>query len=197
MFKKILSLTLVLIMVVGLSTNTFATEDANYNIGLNVAEEEKTLVQDEFKSDFIKPTGPVYEYYWAILNKSVDSNKFGAWRDGPTGRGPGDLSINQGTNLNRSFTASITGSYPVGIGAIEINLGVNIGTSKTYGTNYKIYVKSGERKTIKYRPKIKVYKVTQAYYRMNSLTGELTVMDTKEAYVDVFNDWDYDWRYGY
>lgn len=219
MFKRLLFMTLALVIMLGMGTSVFATKNSDFgllkkefenqplnqihpdsevvNINLNVGNEEKIYIQDKSDTSLITPMGPLYEYFWAISSKSKVRMDFGSWRDGPSGKGPANLSINQATNLDRSFTASLTGEYPVGKGTIEASLGITIGTSKSYGTTYDIDIPSDTIRTIIYRPKIDVYEVTQTYYRMNSITGELTSMDKKVATVEAFNNWDYSWRNGY
>lgn len=169
------------------------------HINLNTINEDKIYIQDQSDYDDSKnqPYGPIFEYYWKITSKTIYNTKFGAWRDGPTGFGPGSLSINESQTINRNFTASISGEYPVGLGTIGASLGVDIGKTKSYGTSYTINLASGERKTIMFRPKINVYRIVQTRYKVNMYTGEMTPIDTKIAYVDVFNNWDYSWRYGY
>lgn len=139
-----------------------------------------------------------YSTYWKITSNTVDRTYFGSWRTGPTGLGPGTLSINESTTLNRSFTASITsGKAQVGNSTIGAQLGVTIGKSVSHGTNYSITLNSGERKTIIYRPKITVHKIVQTKYRVNNYTGKTQVLDKQNVYVETFNSWDYSWRNGY
>jgi len=125
----------------------------------------------------------LYEYAWKITGKIVDRTEFGDWRVGPTGLGPGSLNINQSTTLNRSFTNSISGCYPIGVSTIAASLGTTIGVAKTYGTSYTITLRDGERKTIIFRPKIKVWKITQTYYQYPvGMIGDPVALDTKVAY---------------
>ncbi len=142
-------------------------------------------------------TDPIYSYYWEITSNTPHQLKFGAWRTGPTGRGPATLSITNQTGYNRSFTATISGEYPIGLSLIGVELGVVIGQYQEYATSYSIEIPAGERRTITFRPKIQVHKIVQTYFRYNNYTGTKEAMDTKTAYVDTFIDWDYDWHPDY
>lgn len=139
-----------------------------------------------------------YNTYWKITSSSYSHSYFGEWRTGPTGRGPGTLNINESTNLNRNFTANISsGKVQVGNSTIGAQLGVSIGKSISYGTSYSITLGNNERKTIIYRPKVAVHKVTQTKYRTNNYTGKTEKLATETVTVDTFSSWDYDWRNGY
>ncbi|WP_053217692.1 hypothetical protein [Virgibacillus senegalensis] len=140
----------------------------------------------------------LYEYKWVVTSTSVVSNSFGSWRVGPTGHSPGTLSVNESTTLNRSYTNTISGNYSIGKSAIGSSLGVTIGKSQTHGTSYTISLSTGQTKTIIVRPKIKRYKVISTYYRYPvGTTGSRKAIKTETAYVNTFNGWDYNWRYGY
>lgn len=125
------------------------------------------------------------------------SSDFEDWRVGPTGLGPATLSINEGSGIDKSFTSSISGSYPVGIAGINLLLGVFINESQEHGTSYSISIPSGQRKTIIYRPKYVTYKVFQRFYQKDTWTGKKTLINTSIAYVTKFSTWDYSWKYGY
>lgn len=160
----------------------------------------KTFGSDEI---FIPDTNRVttrsglYTYGWKIKSTEKDTRGYGVWREGPTGRGPCTLNINEGTAINREFTVTIDGNYDIGKAAIGAALGVTIGKTDTYGNSYSIDVGPGDRKTIKFRPKYQTYKVVSEYVKMNNTNGSCTVLDTQTAYVDEFVNWDYDWKYGY
>lgn len=130
------------------------------------------------------PTNITYE----ITDKKVVGRGWGDLRNGPTGTGPGTLSINNSKTLNRSFTNTITGDYPIGAGKIATSLGVTIGEAKTYGTTYTITLAKGEKKKIVFQPKYVVYEVTQRMYA-NGIATKVY----KKAQVEVFEDWEYDW----
>ncbi|ENY8332336.1 TPA: hypothetical protein ACKONR_000406 [Clostridioides difficile] len=124
---------------------------------------------------------------WTIHSKTkVPGTYYGAWRNGPSGKGPATLSINNSSSINRSFTNTVSGSYPVGEGSLSTSLGVTIGKVKTYGTSYSIPIKANEKRMIIFRPRYTKYKVEQWYYAKGSFTGK-----TATAYVSVFSDWDY------
>lgn len=206
MKKKVYCLlvfTIILTNLIGTSAlavsnnNDIHPDSPIHHINLDTTNEEKVYVQDNDSNDQSSYRVPIYEYHWKITSKSVYRRKFGSWREGPSGKGPGDLSINESNTINRNFTASISGKYPIGVGAIGSSLGVDIGKSDTYGTSYRINLKENEIKTIIFRPKINVYKVVQTKYKINMLSGKMTPIREEVAYVDVFNNWDYSWRNGY
>lgn len=126
---------------------------------------------------------------WEIYSKKKISTNYGSWRDGPSGKGPATLSINSATTLNKSFTNTISGSYPIGEAQVASNLGVSIGKSKTYGTSYLIKIPSGVRQMIIFRPRYDTYEVKQRYYAKGTLTGK-----TSTCKVKIFSDSDYDFK---
>lgn len=129
-------------------------------------------------------------YSYKITKKEVWGRGWGSFRNGPSGRGPSTLSINQSKTLNRSFTNTLSGEFPIGKGKIGTSLGVEIGVAETYGTSSSIPVEAGKRKQIIYRPEYVQYRVTQRMY-VNGIATNVY----KYAYVNVFEDWDYDWKY--
>lgn len=112
---------------------------------------------------------------------------YGAWENGPEGRGPATLTMAE----TRTATNSITGTF-TSIGDISAALGVSIGVSISHYAGYSVAVPSYYKYRIIYRPRFYRYKVVQnQYYRIDgysTLTGS-----TKTCYVNVFNDWDFDW----
>lgn len=187
-----LCLTLVIIAtgIFGFSTRALAINSANENVILSLNEQTE---DGKIDAKYLEQ----HSYKWEITSKTISSYSYGGWRVGPTGYGPGSISINESSNLNRSFTATISGSFPIGTQPIGASIGVTIGKSYSYGTSYTVPLASGERKTIIYRPKIKTYKIVQTYYRINNYTGKKEAIKTATAYVDAFQSWDYNWRYGY
>ncbi len=180
MKKKLLSIFLVGILLLNFSGIVFAsTKDSTI---MNPIPKNNRCIGYTF---FYKTTPGVYSY------------NYGNWRTGPTGFGPAKLSINKESGLNRGFTSTISGSWPVGISTINTLLGVSIGQSINHGTSYTISIESGKRKTILYRPKYIKYKVKQEYYQQDTWTGEKKLLSTSVAYVTKFNAWDYSWKYGY
>lgn len=202
MVKKSITILMVLVLTMSFSAISFADNQPhpdspvhkiNLKTDMNVVESDYQI-----NGNRIEPKATFgYRLRWEIADKSKYRTKYGEWRDGPTGRGPGTLSINDSHSINRSYTASISGDYPVGEGTIGASLGVQIGESETYGTSYSVKLDDDERKTIEFRPKVQVYKVTQNFVQIDTYTGEKTVLSTDYAYVDVFHSWDYDWREGY
>ncbi len=112
--------------------------------------------------------------------------------EGPSGKGPGTITLSNAKGYNFNVTNTISGSY-TSVGAIASSLGVTIGKSKTYSTSYSVKVPNGKRYQIIYRPQFKVYKVIETeYYRIDGYdtkTGR-----TKTSYVSVFSNWDYSWK---
>lgn len=143
-------------------------------------------VVDQSKAVVLAPTRRTYK----ITSKKVLGYGYGAYRSGPSGKGPGTLSINSSTTISRSYTNTISGDYPIGKKAISHSLGVTIGKSKTYGTSYSISIEKGKRKQIIYRPRYKNIQVKQRLYANGVATNIY-----KYATVKVFNNWDYSWKY--
>jgi len=159
--------------------------------GLNVPSVAKA------ESSGVVEPDQLYEYRWEITSKTVDSNTYGAWRTGPTGKGPATVSMSQSSSLNISFTNTISGSYTIGKTAISESLGITIGTSETYGTSYAINIPDNSTRTIIYRPKIRTYKVVSKHYRYPvGVYANRTAIKTETSYVDSFSGWDYSYRIG-
>ncbi|WP_155812751.1 hypothetical protein [Oribacterium sp. oral taxon 078] len=166
----------------------------------NVYANERELARDDRMLNASADIFPVenYTYSWRVISKSVSGYSFGNWRKGPTGRGPGSLSINEGSTLNRNFTNTISGAYSWGEGNIGLSLGVSIGKSETHGTSYTIQLNKGQIKTILLRPKIKIYRVVTGYYKLPvNAAGRAKLIKKETSYVRVFNGWDYSWKSGY
>jgi len=158
---------------------------------------EDVLLQESNDVDTIVPM-QLYEYIWQVTSKTGNPITYGTWTDGPTGLGPADLDINESETISREYTNSITGEYTIGKSKIAASLGTTIGIAKTYGTSYSIQLADGVRKTIIFRPKLKVYKVISTYYRYPvGLPGEKVAIATETCYVTTFVNWDYSWRCGY
>lgn len=167
---------------------------------VEIIQEPGQVIQNpyEVNPNTIYEPNELYSYGWEVTSTSAYANKFGAWRDGPTGTGPASLDINQSKQINRTFTNTITGDYSIGKAKISTTLGVTIGETKTYGTSYRVPIAQNETKTIIYRPKIRTYKVVSTYFRYPmGTTGNPVALKTETSYVDTFVDWDYYWRYGY
>lgn len=129
-------------------------------------------------------------YFWRVTNKSVIGYPYGAWRNGPSGRGPATLSLTNSRGYNTSVTNTISGSY-TSVSTISASLGITIGLTKTYGVTYSVSVPKGSTYQIKYRPQFKRYKVVETqYYRIDGYTRQV---GQKISYVDVFYSWNYTW----
>lgn len=197
--KKIVSLFLAFVLVLGCSVNVFATEihdetQISY-LPHNGEEHFEAEVREEKKekiTDFVTVYG--YDYTRGSL-------KSGAWRNGTSGGSSvsaSDLTFNRSydESYNISFSASVSGSYTNG-GTIGRELGVTLGASKGYslGSGYSVTVPKGSHYLIKYRPKYYTYTVVETKYmeRYNPGLGgmERYKVESKTCYVDVFSHWDF------
>ncbi|MCK1993966.1 hypothetical protein GW626_02950 [Peribacillus muralis] len=206
MLKKLSISLLVLVFVLSFSFSTYAENNnsgeivnfpiiTDFNeapkVNLSIDDTEYPVVEDE-PMDSSKPAprfGPTNITY-KIVSKTHYGSGYKDYRTGPSGRGPATLSINSSKTINRSFTNTISGDYPIGKGKIAQSLSTTIGDAKTYGTSYSIPVEKGKTKLIIYRPFYYQYKVKQRQYVNGMATNTY-----KYAYVIVFQDWDYDWKY--
>lgn len=133
---------------------------------------------------------------WKVISvdKNYSTGYESTWRSGPEGKGPGSLSINESTSINRSFTTSITaGTGKPGVSTLSAAIGVTIGSSETHGTSYTITLKSGESKQIIFRAVYRIYRV-YSEYRSYDQQDNYEVKDTDYTNVAVFDHWAYDWR---
>lgn len=198
--KKIISMVLSFILILGCSTTAFAAETHNYdteNLPHDGADYFETEIKaDEENEERISDFVTVYGYHY-----TKGSLKSGAWRNGTSGgssTSSAKLSLNytQDTSYNISFKASVSGGYTNG-GTIGSELGVTLGASKSYslGSGYSVTVPKGSHYLIKYRPMYYTYKVVETKYkeRYNEALGgmERYVVETKTCYVDVFSHWDF------
>ena len=136
-------------------------------------------------------------YYWDVRVVKTERG-YGAWREGPTGLGPRALSINDPEDIDRWFTTTLTGEYSVGKARIEAAVGVPIGGSVEYDTSYLLFLEEGDRKTIRFRPKMKIQTVESNYCRAPiGGGGTATVLKTERAYVTSFIEWDYSYVDGF
>lgn len=200
LMKKIISMVLSFILILGCSTTAFAAETHNYdteNLPHDGADYFETEIKaDEENEERISDFVTVYGYQY-----TKGSLKSGAWRNGTSGgssTSSAKLSLNytQDTSYNISFKASVSGGYTNG-GTIGSELGVTLGASKSYslGSGYSVTVPKGSHYLIKYRPMYYTYKVVETKYkeRYNEALGgmERYVVETKTCYVDVFSHWDF------
>lgn len=200
LMKKIISMVLSFILILGCSTTAFAAETHNYdteNLPHDWADYFETEIKaDEENEERISDFVTVYGYQY-----TKGSLKSGAWRNGTSGgssTSSAKLSLNytQDTSYNISFKASVSGGYTNG-GTIGSELGVTLGASKSYslGSGYSVTVPKGSHYLIKYRPMYYTYKVVETKYkeRYNEALGgmERYVVETKTCYVDVFSHWDF------
>ncbi|GAB0168617.1 hypothetical protein LSPCS325_20540 [Lysinibacillus sp. CTST325] len=181
-----------LVYVPSLAEASEVFQDVDYEVGNTPVvdlSEDDTMYEAELNDEItITPRFGPTDIKYKITKKEIVGRGWGDWRNGPTGTGPGSLSINHAKTLNREFTNTISGEYPIGASTIGTSLGVTIGKAKTYGTTYTITLAKGEKKRIIFQPRYVTYEVTQRMYANGIATDKY-----KKAYVDVFDDWDYDW----
>ncbi|WP_100486530.1 hypothetical protein [Sporolactobacillus pectinivorans] len=151
---------------------------------------------DENSSSHFSPQIIVYYYEWKITGKKYTATHYSGWRAGPSGDGPATLTLSDSTSVDRGFTNTISGQYPVGAGTIAASLGVTLNVTKTYGTSYSIYIPNKVHRQIIFRSVYNVYTVTQREYMVLGGTGAAPVPmnNYKTATVNVFSHWDYSWR---
>ena len=214
--KKIISMVLSFILILGCSTTAFAAETHNYdteNLPHDGADYFETEIKaDEENEERISDFVTVYGYQY-----TKGSLKSGAWRNGTSGgssTSSAKLSLNytQDTSYNISFKASVSGGYTNG-GTIGSELGVTLGASKSYslGSGYSVTVPKGSHYGS--RPEIRLHRLqllcqgilqserlqsaevqeTKYKERYNEALGgmERYVVETKTCYVDVFSHWDF------
>lgn len=126
---------------------------------------------------------------WKIDSKKSAGTTTGGWRSGPSGRGKATLSATNSNTNNRSVTATISGDAPIGASKIGASLGINIGTSKSYGVSYSISIPKGKRQQIIFRPVYKLTTVKQRLYINGAKTNTI-----KTATVKSFSNWDYSFK---
>lgn len=126
---------------------------------------------------------------WKIDSKKSAGTTTGGWRAGPSGRGKATLSATNSNTNNRSVTATISGDAPIGASKIGASLGINIGTSKSYGVSYSISIPKGKRQQIIFRPVYKLTSVKQRLYINGAKTNTI-----KTATVKSFSNWDYSFK---
>ena len=64
---------------------------------------------------------------WRIESKTSAGTSYGAWRNGPSGKGKATLSATNSNTSSRSVSSSISGCYPIGADKIGASLGITIG----------------------------------------------------------------------
>lgn len=190
--RIIVSMVLIFTIMIGLSENASANTLTVSTTDSEIVDEKLITTEKNEDEKVIKPLRTDGYSYWKVTSKSVNSYRYGDWRRGPSGRGPGTITLTNSSEYNFNVTNTISGSY-TSVGTIANSLGVTIGKSKKYSAGYIIEVPNGKRYQIIYRPNFKVYKVIETeYYRIDGYdtkTGR-----TKTAYVSVFSNWDYSWK---
>ena len=186
--KKIISMVLSFILILGCSTTAFAAETHNYdteNLPHDGADYFETEIKaDEENEERISDFVTVYGYQYTKGSLKVVHGEMA--RVVVVLHLAQNLSLNytQDTSYNISFKASVSGGYTNG-GTIGSELGVTLGASKSYslGSGYSVTVPKGSHYLIKYRPMYYTYKVVETKYkeRYNEALGgmERYVVETK------------------
>lgn len=188
--KKMTSLILAVVLLATSQVSVFASDNIHpesevNNLNLEIDDREYT------EDSGVQPCTDG-RYVWKVTSKTTVSYPYGSYRNGPSGKGPGIVSLTNSNTTNRSVTNTISGSY-TSVGTIASSLGVTIGKSKTYSASYSINVPSGKRYQIIFRPQYKRIKVVQTqYYKIDGY--ETKTGQTKTSYVNVFQNWDYSWK---
>ena len=188
--KKKLSLLLAILVLATSQISVLAADNIHPESELNNLNLE--IDNSEYSEDGGAQKRTDGRYVWKVTSKTIVSRPYGSFRNGPSGKGPGTVSLTNSNTTNRSVTNTISGSY-TSVGTIASSLGVTIGKSKTYSASYSISVPSGKRYQIIFRPQYKRIKVVQTqFYKIDGY--ETKTSQTKTSYVNVFQNWDYSWK---
>lgn len=125
---------------------------------------------------------------WKVDSTSYYTYSYGAWRNGPSGKGPSTLTISDSDTYNFQVTNTISGSYG-NLKVIEASLGVTIGRAITHSDSYSHEVPAGKRQQIIYRPGFEVHKVVESKY-----TQFGKKLETRTSYVYIFDSWDFSYK---
>lgn len=164
----------------------FSSEGSDYlNVPeINLDEDTTTYIEEH------QPNTRAAQYrMWRIESKTSGGTSYGAWRNGPSGRGKATMNASNSNTSNRSVSSSISGDYPIGKGNIGASLGITIGKSQDYTVGYSINIPAGKRQQIIFRPVYKNTKVKQRQY-----VGGVKTNTTKTATVKTFSHWDYSYK---
>lgn len=205
MFKRGMSAILAVALVLGgictrpalaLAGESGVEEEHNTDI---LETQEATSTPDETAPALVSPQPDIivthshdYEYQWSFPDN---------WRNGVSGGSniadmtlTFDYSNEEGYDIG--FTAEIAGDKTVKIGTISAHFGFNYGEheTKSLGAGASVVVPKGHHYTIRYRPIVAIYKVTEyTYYTYRvGLSCETKLVGTKECTVAVFDRWDFD-----
>ncbi len=128
-------------------------------------------------------------YGWKIVSISSSGDGYGAWRLGPSGRGPGQITLSDSNSSSIGYSATISGSIKTPTDEIGSSVGVSINVSKSHSVSYTVNLTSNKMIQVEYRPHYKIEKVTQREYLISPTT--LATSNTAVAYVNVFENWQY------
>lgn len=177
--KRIVSLFLAVVMMMLATPSLLAATEPNLN------------AETEYINE-ISPRDATTTTFWEYEKTPIGAD-YGDWRDGPSGKGPGTITLSKDVSYTESFSGSIGGSTT----NMNATLGFDVGVSRSHGSSYSITPPSGVVYTIIFRAKLMNYNVKQTQIRLNIATGERTVLDVRYAVVGKFIDWEYDYRVGH
>lgn len=126
---------------------------------------------------------------WKIYSKTQLSNSYGTWKDGPSGWGPGTLTLSNGYSVTHSYS----GTLVVSKSSVEASVGYAISGSYTYTASYSVNPPCGEKWKITFREVYKNHKVTQRKYE--HIDGQdYWLNEYAYVYTKGFLTWDYDYK---
>lgn len=67
---------------------------------------------------------------WRIESKTSAGTSYGAWRNGPSGKGKATLSATNSNTSSRSVSSSISGDYPIGTKKSERHWELQLGSQR-------------------------------------------------------------------
>ena len=106
--------------------------EANVINKTNVIEDINLSKTTKSEENIYTPTTNGY-YYWQVDSKTIIGTVYGAWENGPEGRGPATLTMAE----TRTAINSITGTF-TSIGDISAALGVSIDVSISHYAGYSV-----------------------------------------------------------
>lgn len=200
MYKKYLSTILAVALAFGALCTQPAMALEEEAVEHSVEQQAATPAHGEDDPASIVPPPPsiitTYGYDYEYQYSFADDN----WRNGVSGGSDiADITLTfdrgYDNTVNIDFTAGISGNTTVKTGTIEAHFGVSFGVSETYSldSGVSVVVPKKHHYTIKYRPIIAYYKVTEnMYLEYATPTGlETRLADTKVCNVTVFDHWDF------
>jgi hypothetical protein len=172
-------------------------EDGTYEevVDPNYVPEEETYPQlDQYPGSPPADDNPQYDsggyyYAWKIYSKAKLSDVYGPWWNGPSGWGPGNITLSDGKSVSNSYT----GTLKVSKSKVDASVGFNISTTYSRTTSYSVPVPSGKEYTIIYRRRYDKWKVVQRQYMHVDHTNKWT-NNYATIYPKKFDFFSYDWK---